>query len=98
VVPVFYGDNTLASYAEDLAVEAGVTPAATLLQELRTKAKDLGIPEALDEGALTVESGGTRAGVCTIKIKYIRKVDIYGVYPLTLATDKVIRKPYQDNR
>jgi hypothetical protein len=86
VVPVLYTDNSLVNFADDLAIQAGVTPG-----------KDLDIPEALAPGALSLTtSGPTDGGVCQIDIKYSRTVDLYGIYPLVIGTDKHITKTYMN--
>jgi len=98
-VPVFYTDYALADFAGDLALKAGIVPPENLNAELRGKATDLGITEALADGAMTLTSNGVRTtGTCTITLKYNRVVDLYGFYPLTIATDKVIAKTYMDAR
>ena len=48
---------------------------------------------------MTISTTGTpQAGTCTIKLHYQRTVDLYGVYPLTVETRKVISKGYMDVR
>jgi len=99
VVPVYYSDNALAEFAIDLAAKAGIFPVPALELQLRDKAKEQEIPEALAEGAMTISTAGTQqAGTCTIKLHYKRTVDLYGVYPLVIETRKVITKPYMDVR
>jgi hypothetical protein len=97
VVPVLYTDNSLVNFADDLAIQAGVTPGKDLDNQLRAKAKDLDIPEALAPGALSLTtSGPTDGGICQIDIKYSRTVDLYGIYPLVIGTDKHITKTYMN--
>ena len=99
VLPVYYADNTLTEAAEDICAKAGILSGATVEAQLRTKAKDLEIPEALAKGALTVSTTGDKqSGSCTVKLKFTRKVDIFGAYTLPVEVDKVIMKPYLDAR
>jgi hypothetical protein len=99
VVPVLYSNNALEEYAADVATKASIFPVPALELQLRDKAKELEIPEALAEGAMTISASGTQqVGTCTVKLTYSRKVDLYGVYPLTFETRKVITKGYMDVR
>jgi len=99
VIPVYYTDNALAEFATELATKAGIFPVPALELQLREKAKEQEIPEALAEGAMSITTAGTpQAGSCTIKLTYKRTVDLYGVYPLTIETRKVITKGYMDVR
>ncbi len=99
VVPVLYANNSLVNAAEDLGARAGIMPVATLEQQLRAKASELEIPEALAKGGITFTILGDRsAGTCVIKLKYTQKVDFYGAYTLPITTDKTISRPYMDVR
>jgi hypothetical protein len=99
IVPVFYANNSLEDTAADLASKAGVLPVASIEVQLQDKAKELEIPEALAKGAMRVTLVGERvAGTCTIRLNYSRKIDLYGVYTLTVTTDKSVMKPYMDAR
>lgn len=99
VVPVYYANNSLQDTANELASKAGILSLATLEQQLRGKAKELEIPEALAKGAMNVRVvGEEHTGNCTIHLKYSRKVDLYGAYAFTIDMDKSITKPYMDMR
>ena len=99
VVPVFYSNSGLADAAADVAGEAGLYPVPALVAKLRGKAQELDIPEALGEGAMTLATAGTKsAGTCTVTLNYTRAVDFYGMYSMTIATQKVISRPYMDAR
>jgi len=99
LVPVLYSNNALLDTADDLASKAGILAVPTLELQLRDSAKNLGITEAGAQGAMTITTVGQKAaGTCTIKIKYAREVDFYGIYTLTITTDKTIMKPYMDAR
>ncbi|MDR3671604.1 MAG: hypothetical protein P4L36_12215 [Holophaga sp.] len=99
VVPVYYANSNLQEYANDVAGEAGLYPLPELTAKMRAKASDLGIPEALADGAITISTTGSRSnGLCTITLDYARTVDLYGTYPLVVATKKVVSRPYMDAR
>lgn len=99
IVPVLYANNSLVNAAEDLGSRAGVMSVATLEQQLRAKAAELEIPEALAKGGITFTILGDRsAGTCIIKLKYTQKLDLYGAYTLPISTDKTISRPYMDVR
>ena len=99
LLPVFYSNYALGSFAEELGNKAGLYPTATLELELQNKAKELGIPEALGEGAMAISTTGQQAsGICTIKLSYRRTVDLYGCYSFSVDTEKTIQSPYMDSR
>ena len=99
LVPVIYSDNGLANAAEDLGSRAGILPLPALEQQLRGKATELEIPEALAKGAMSVQiRGDKQSGTCVITLRYTRKVDLYGIYSLPITTDKTINRPYMDAR
>ena len=81
------------------AMKAGVIPVGTLDLQLRDKAKELEIPEALAKGAMVITvAGEASSGTCTVRINYRRTVDLYGVYPLVIDTQKTVTRPYMDVR
>ena len=99
IIPVYYTNNNLQEYASDLAGQAGFKPLPQLEAQLRSKADDLGIPEALDKGAMTLSMvGDPTLGTCTIRLDYVRAVDLYGAYTLQIHTRKTISRTYRDVR
>jgi hypothetical protein len=99
LVPVYYANSNLSDYAGEVAGEAGLYPVPELEAKMRAKAGDLGIPEALADGAISITTRGTRSnGICSVTIDYSRTVDLYGAYPLVIATRKVVTRPYMDAR
>jgi hypothetical protein len=99
LLPVWYADNTLTDTASDLASKASILSSATLDAQLKDKARELEIPEALQPGAMEITVTGDKwAGTCVIRLKFTRKVNLYGVYDYTIDMDKTIRKPYLDTR
>jgi len=99
VVPVFYTDNSLATTAEEVASQAGLYPIPALEAKVRTKAADLGITEAMEDGAIEIKTAGSREiGTCTVKLNYTRTVDFFGFYKMNIATSKTITNTYRDVR
>jgi hypothetical protein len=94
-VPVFWTNNELQDAAKDLATRASVTPVESIELQVRTKAKDLDIAEATAKGAIRVSKRGDgQQGMCSIRLRYDRKIDLYGVYTWTVVTDKEVTAPY----
>ena len=99
IVPVYYANSSLADTANDLSSKAGILSVPALEQQLKSKAKELEIPEALAPGAIKVTVAGDKAaGNCTIHLKYTRKVDIFGAYEYPVDFDKSVMNPYMDVR
>jgi hypothetical protein len=99
LVPVYYANNQLAERASDLASQAGVVALPSLEAALRDKAKELEIPEALEPEAMTFRIQGEHsAGTCSIRLNYSRKVDLFGMTTLTVATDKTVSRTFVDAR
>ena len=98
-VPVYYGNSELIDACDFIASGASKKPIETLEREVRDKAKELGVIEALtDKNAIRVtKTSGAEAGTCTITLRYKRTIDFYGVYKITLPTDKRITKPIFEN-
>ena len=99
VVPVYYGNSSLASTAEEVAAQAGLFGVPALQAQMRAKAGELGIPEAAADGAITITTkGDSKLGTCTIAFDYTRVVDLYGFYSVNIETHKVVTRPYMDAR
>ena len=99
LVPVYYANYNLQEFADELATKAGIFPVPALDLQLRDKAKEQDIPEALGKGAMTVSTAGDKsAGTCTITLNYTRTVDLYGVYAMDVSNQKTITKSYMDTR
>jgi hypothetical protein len=99
VVPVLWANNGLVTAAEDLGSRAGLMPAPALEQQLRAKAAELEIPEALAKGAINFKIlGDSHAGTCIVELHYVSKVDLFGVYTLKVPVDKSLVRPYMDAR
>jgi len=98
-VPVYYGNNELYDACDFIASGASKKPLETIEREVKEKARDLGVIEALtDKTAIRVtKTGGGDAGFCTITLRYKRTIDFYGTYKYTLVTDKRITKPIFEN-
>lgn len=98
-VPVYYGNSELIDACDFIASGASKKPIETLEREVKEKAKELGVIEALtDKNAIRIsKTGGGDAGTCTITLRYKRTIDFYGAYKWTLVTDKRISKPIFEN-
>ncbi|GLH73071.1 hypothetical protein GETHLI_15730 [Geothrix limicola] len=98
-VPVYYGNSELADACDFIASGAAGKPVETLEREVKAKAKELEVDEALtDKNAIRVTKvGAGEAGTCTITLRYKRTIDFYGVYQWTLVTDKRLSKPFYEN-
>ena len=99
VIPVYYGNSELIDACDFIASDAGKRPLENIDREIRAKAKELGVFEALtDKNAIRItKTGGENGGTCTIVLRYKRTIDFYGVYTWTLETDKRITKPIFEN-
>lgn len=94
-VPVYWSDNELKDTAKDLASRASVTPVENIELQLRTKARKLEIAEAMAPGALKAfKTGDNQQGTCRIRLRYDRKIDLYGVYTWVISTDTEVSAPY----
>lgn len=98
-VPIYYGNSELVDACDFIASGAAHKPIETIEREVRAKAKELGVVEALTQkNAIQVNKGGSAdAGTCTITLHYKRTIDFYGLYQWTLDTDKRISKPIFEN-
>ncbi len=98
-VPVYYSNSELIDACDFIASGAARKPLETVEREVKDKARELGVLEALaDKQAIRVsKAGGGDVGSCTITLRYKRTIDFYGVYQWSLATDKRITKPIFDN-
>ena len=100
--PVYYSNNELVS-----AINSDIGPGASrarsdmpaedlanqVATQIRSKAKELEIPEALKPGAVTVTaSQGTSdtPGNVHVVLRYTRPVDFYGVYSYNFDTDQTL--------
>jgi len=94
-VPVMWSNSELKDSAKDMASRASImTPAAIELQ-LRAKARELEIGEAVAAGAISArKSGDNNQGTCTVTLRYKRKIEFYGVYTYDLETDTSVTSPY----
>lgn len=99
VFPIYYANSELIDVCDFAASDASKRPIEVIDREIRQKAKELGVIEALtDKNAIRVTKGGGEGGAtCTIVLRYRRTIDFYGVYKWTLETDKRITKPIYEN-
>lgn len=97
IIPVLFSNNSLESACEAVGGRAVQLNQETILVQIRDKAKELAIPEAMVPGAITVSKQGKDTGVCLVTLKYKRKVDLYGIYSFDIKTDKKLSIPFMDS-
>jgi len=98
-VPVFFSNNEFITAVENIAGRAGTMPQATIEAQINQQAREQNIPEALAPGAVVVTKvGDAQSGICTVRIKYTRKIDFFGVFTYPLVTEKTKAVPYMDAR
>lgn len=97
-IPLYYANNQLSDTAEELGTRAATIPAQIIEKQLRARAEELNISEARAAGAIQVTKTGTSEGTCTIRLRYTRTLDFYGIAKYDVAVDKTIAKPYADYR
>ena len=98
-VPVYYGNSELVDACDSIASSASRKPLEAVEREVRDRARELGVTEALtDKNAIRVsKSGSGDNAYCTITLRYKRTIDFYGVYQFALPIDKRITKPIFEN-
>jgi hypothetical protein len=95
IVPYWWSVDQLVNTADELASRAGVLNNDTLMAQLKAKAREQELPEAMAPGAIRVTlQGAGESGMCTITLKFSRDLDMYGITKFTWATDKTISKPW----
>lgn len=98
-VPVYYGNSELVDACDFIASGAARKPIEAVEREVKEKARELGVVEALQtKGAIRVTKVGSGDnGTCTITLRYKRTIDFYGAYQWAILTDKRITKPIFEN-
>jgi len=93
IFPIYNSNNRFFEAVEDIATRSGNMSRETIEAEIAKKAKDLKIPEALAPGAISVSCVIAEVnGMCTVRIKYARKVKLFGITILVMNTDRDIAK------
>ncbi len=93
VGPVYYSNMELKDKADLVASMGSRVPGEQVDAELRAKAKELEIPEALKPGAIQVtKTSNGETGNCRIRLRYTRKIDFWGFYTLSIKTEETIDK------
>jgi len=99
--PVYYSNTELVKACnDDIAPMASRATDEEILAQVRAKAKQLEISEALAPGAITVhivQSGNDTPGNVHIGLRYQRAVDFYGVYTYNFVTDESIDRVVYTN-
>ena len=95
IVPYWWAVDQVVSTADELASRAGTLNAETITSQLKAKARDQEVFEAMKPGAITVSiSGAGDNGTCTITLRFTRDIDLYGVTMVNWSTDKRICKSW----
>ncbi len=95
--PVFYSNMELADACDFIATSASRLPREQVEANVRQKAKELEIAEALRPGAIHVVKVSGEPGTCTITLKYTRSIDFYGFYTYKYETSKTISRQIYTN-
>ncbi len=99
LVPYWWAIDQLQGNADELASRAGLLTDETIKAQLRAKARELELPEAMAANAIILRRSGTPAeGSMAIELKFKRDLDFYGAYKYTWVTEKRVSKPYMDVR
>ena len=108
-IPIYYSNNEFVkACTDDIGPRASNAqsnkPADQLAEDIavmiRSKAKELEIPEAMSAGAITVtvQQAGTDApGNVHMVLHYKRPVDFYGIYTYEWETDETIDSTLMTN-
>jgi hypothetical protein len=95
VFPVYMSNNELKETAKDMATRASVVNITSIEAQIKAKARELSMAEALVPGAITVKkSGDNLQGNCIVTLRYTRKIDFYGITEYAYVTDTVLTVPY----
>jgi len=93
VYPIYHSNSRFFEAVEDIASRARNMDQETIQTEIIKKAKELKISEALEPGAINVWRVITQEnGMCTVRIKYARKVKLFGLPALVMTTNREIAK------
>ena len=96
--PVYYSNIELLDTCDLMASQGSRLPADQVEGNIKIKARELEIPEALKPGAIVVRKSGTGdSGNCSITLRYTRSIDFYGLYTYKLETNKTITKVIYTN-
>lgn len=99
IVPEYLANDAIMSSAKDLASRAGVRPVEEIRAQIKATAQEKQTPEAYAQGAITINTTGTKdSGTCTIRVNYVRNVDLYGITTMKLTFDKTVSMPFMDAR
>lgn len=93
--PVYYSNRELLDFAKDLGPKAsGIQNPEAIEVLVRQKAKELEIPEVFNNvSAVSVSlrpSALDVPGRCTIKIRYKKPIDFFGVYTYVMDTNETV--------
>jgi len=101
MLPAHRSNVKLIDAAESIAARASSVSEEDIKEQIKTAARSLNIPEALGLHAISVarvvrppREDGAQTGMCTVRIRYTRRISIYGIAKIRLATDREIAKAF----
>lgn len=98
-VPVFISNNNFKEAAVNIATRTSTTSVEELQKEIHAKAKEYGVPEAMEPGAVVLTKSGDKfQGTFRLKFNYTRKIDFYGLTSVDWVTNSSSEGKYMDAR
>lgn len=98
-VPVLISNNNFKEAAVNIATRTSTTSVDELQKEIRAKAKEYGVAEAMEPGAVVLTKSGDKfQGTFRLKFNYTRKIDFYGLTTVEWVTDSSSEGKYMDAR
>jgi len=101
LLPAHRSNARLIDAAGAIAAEASSASEEDVQERIRAVARSLDIPEALEPHAIRVArvarrtgEDGSKIGMCTVRVKYTRRINIYGIAKISLTTDREIAKAF----
>ncbi|MCL1908312.1 MAG: hypothetical protein FWG12_02970 [Holophagaceae bacterium] len=97
-IPAYLSNNKFISAVEEIAGRASNVTEGDIRAQILAKAKELKIAEAQEPGAIAVArtnpASESTQGMCTVRVRYTRNINMYGVTSIKLGVDKEIAKPF----
>jgi len=104
LLTAYQSNAKLMDKAEAIAAHASSASEEDIQEQIRAAARLLNIPEALEYHAIGVarvvkapREDGAQTGMCTIRIRYKRRISVFGIAKISLATDREIAKAFVAN-
>jgi hypothetical protein len=101
MLPAHRSNAKLIDAAEAIAARASSASEEDIQEQIRAAARSLNVPEALGLHAISVarvvrppREDGAQTGMCMVRIRYTRRISIYGIAKIRLDTDREIAKAF----